>query len=44
MIDTPEEQSELLELSYSSAIALLNTLELFEDTHKAEEKAKVESN
>jgi len=44
MIDTPEEQSELLELSYSSAIGLLNTLELFEDTHKAEEKAKVESN
>lgn len=44
MIDTPEEQSELLELSYSSAIGLLNTLELFEDTRKAAEQAKVESN
>ncbi len=44
MIDTPEEQSELLELSYSSAIGLLNTLELFEDTRKAAEEAKVESN
>ncbi len=44
MVDTPEEQSELLELSYSSAIGLLNTLELFEDTRKAAEQAKVESN
>jgi ATP-binding cassette, subfamily B, bacterial MsbA len=43
MIDTPEEQSELLELSYSSAIGLLNTLELFEDTHKAAQQAKVET-
>ncbi|HAX75449.1 MAG TPA: ABC transporter ATP-binding protein [Cyanobacteria bacterium UBA11372] len=44
MIDTPEEQTELLELSYSSAIALLNTLELFEDTRKATEQTKVKSN
>ncbi|MFB2969287.1 caspase family protein [Aerosakkonema sp. BLCC-F183] len=32
LIDTPEEQVELLEESYSSAISILNTIELFENT------------
>ena len=32
LIDTPEEQKELLEESYSSAISLLNTIELFENS------------
>ncbi|MBD2180669.1 ABC transporter ATP-binding protein [Aerosakkonema funiforme] len=34
LIDTPEEQNELLEESYSSAISLLNTIELFENSTK----------
>jgi len=32
LVDTPEEQDELLEESYSSAISLLNTIELFENS------------
>lgn len=32
LVDTPEEQEELLEESYSSAISLLNTIELFENS------------
>ncbi|HEY9853718.1 MAG TPA: ABC transporter ATP-binding protein [Leptolyngbyaceae cyanobacterium] len=34
LVDTPEEQKELLEESYSSAISLLNTIELFENSAK----------
>jgi hypothetical protein len=30
LVDTPEEQTELLEESYSSAISILNTIEFFE--------------
>ncbi|MCL1472590.1 ABC transporter ATP-binding protein [Argonema antarcticum] len=33
-IDTPEEKDELLEESYASAISLLNTIELFENSTK----------
>jgi ATP-binding cassette, subfamily B, bacterial MsbA len=35
LVDSPEEQSELLEESYSSAISLLTTLEAFENSTKA---------
>jgi len=34
LVDTPEEQKELLEESYSSAISLLNSIELFEHITK----------
>ncbi len=34
LVDTPEEASELLEESYSSAINILNAIELFENTAK----------
>ncbi|MBD2003879.1 MULTISPECIES: ABC transporter ATP-binding protein [Cyanophyceae] len=32
LVDTPEEQNELLEESYSSAISILNTIEFFENS------------
>jgi len=34
LVDTPEEQTELLEESYSSAISILNTIEFFETSAK----------
>ncbi len=34
LVDSPEEQTELLEESYSSAITILNTIELFENSAK----------
>lgn len=34
LVDTPEEQTELLEESYSSAISILNTIEFFESSAK----------
>jgi ABC-type multidrug transport system fused ATPase/permease subunit len=34
LVDTPEEQTELLEESYSSAISILNTIEFFENSAK----------
>jgi ATP-binding cassette, subfamily B, bacterial MsbA len=34
LVDSPEENQELLEESYSSAISLLNTIELFENSAK----------
>lgn len=40
LIDTPEEQKELLEESYSSAISLFNTIELFENSTKLSTKIK----
>ncbi|HBB34600.1 MAG TPA: ABC transporter ATP-binding protein [Cyanobacteria bacterium UBA8803] len=38
LIDTPEEQQELLEESYSSAMSILNTIELFENSTKVAKK------
>ncbi|MBE9126614.1 MULTISPECIES: ABC transporter ATP-binding protein [unclassified Coleofasciculus] len=38
LVDTPEEQNELLEESYSAAITLLNTIELFENSAKLTKK------
>jgi hypothetical protein len=32
LVDTPEEENELLEESYSSAISILNTIEYFENS------------
>ncbi|MEQ9669379.1 ABC transporter ATP-binding protein [Coleofasciculus sp. G2-EDA-02] len=38
LVDTPEEENELLEESYSSAINILNTIELFENSAKFTKK------
>jgi subfamily B ATP-binding cassette protein MsbA len=38
LVDTPEEENELLEESYSSAINILNTIELFENSAKMSKK------
>ena len=38
LVDTPEEENELLEESYSSAINILNTIELFENSAKLVQK------
>ncbi|MEQ9553974.1 MAG: ABC transporter ATP-binding protein [Coleofasciculus sp. G3-WIS-01] len=38
LVDTPEEENELLEESYSSAINILNTIELFENSAKFSKK------
>ncbi|MEQ8998481.1 MAG: ABC transporter ATP-binding protein [Coleofasciculus sp. B1-GNL1-01] len=38
LVDTPEEENELLEESYSSAINILNTIELFENNAKVAKK------
>jgi signal transduction histidine kinase len=38
LVDTPEEENELLEESYSSAINILNTIELFENSAKLARK------
>ncbi|MFP4119461.1 MAG: ABC transporter ATP-binding protein [Coleofasciculus sp.] len=38
LVDTPEEENELLEESYSSAINILNTIELFENSAKIVKK------
>lgn len=38
LVDTPEEENELLEESYSSAINILNTIELFENSAKLVKK------
>lgn len=38
LVDTPEEENELLEESYSSAINILNTIELFENNAKFAKK------
>jgi len=38
LVDTPEEENELLEESYSSAINILNTIELFENSARMTKK------
>lgn len=38
LVDTPEEEDELLEQSYSSAMSMLNAIEVFENTAKLTKK------